>query len=114
MPNIICACGRSNPKGVRCPCKASRDAAYEAARGTATQRGYGHRWHIESQAWLKALGAPLCACGCGRQANMVDHRTPHKGNMTLFWDKTNWQPYHTSCNTRKANRSEGGWGNVRR
>lgn len=26
------------------------------------------------------------------QARVVDHIIPHKGNMQLFWDESNWQP----------------------
>src|SRR3989338_1364832 len=106
MPMIICACGRSNPKGVRCPCKVARDAAYEQARGSASERGYDARWRKESKAFLAALGAPLCACGCGRPADMVDHRIAHKGDMSVFWDRSNWQPMRRGCNSRKAVRSE--------
>lgn len=30
--------------------------------------------------------------------------------MALFWDRSNWQPMNIACNTRKAIRSEGGFG----
>ncbi len=41
---------------------------------------------------------------------MVDHRVAPKGDMTLFRDKSNWQPFNSSCNTRKAILSEGAFG----
>ena len=110
MVNVICACGVLTPKGTLCPCKARSAKSYEQQRGSASARGYDQRWRIESKAWLAALGAPLCACGCGRKANVVDHRVAHKGNQALFWDKTNWQPMAFSCNSRKAAKHEGGFG----
>lgn len=41
---------------------------------------------------------------------MVDHRIAPKGDMTLFWDRSNWQPFNVGCNSRKAIKSEGGFG----
>lgn len=41
---------------------------------------------------------------------MVDHRKAHKGDMRLFWDRSNWQPMARGCNSRKAVREEGGFG----
>ncbi len=52
----------------------------------------------------------MCACGCGRAANMVDHIVAHKRDMRLFWDRNNWQPYHDICNRRKAIKYEGAFG----
>ncbi|RWN72290.1 MAG: HNH endonuclease [Mesorhizobium sp.] len=41
---------------------------------------------------------------------MVDHKIAPKGDMRLFWDRTNWQPYNRGCNSRKNIKSEGGFG----
>jgi 5-methylcytosine-specific restriction protein A len=41
---------------------------------------------------------------------MVDHKVAHKGDMKLFWDRTNWQPMRRGCNSRKAILQEGGFG----
>ncbi|MDX8517965.1 HNH endonuclease [Mesorhizobium dulcispinae] len=106
----LCACGRVVPAGQMCVCASARKAASDAARPSARARGYTSKWSRESKAFLASLGSPLCACGCGRPANMVDHKVAPKGNMTLFWDRTNWQPYNSTCNTRKAIRHEGGFG----
>lgn len=114
MANTICPCGFSVPKGTKCPCRQrnakTRQAANDKARGSAADRGYTAEWTRESKAFLAALGAPLCACGCGRPADMVDHKVAPKGNMQLFWDRTNWQPYNRGCNSRKNIKSEGGFG----
>ncbi len=111
MPNRICPCGYSVPRGQKCPCQTKRTVerqrVNDAARGTPAQRGYDGRWAKESRSFLDSLGNPLCACGCGRPADMVDHKIAPKGDMRLFWDRANWQPYNQICNRRKAIRHEG-------
>jgi 5-methylcytosine-specific restriction endonuclease McrA len=92
-------------------CAATYKARAEAKRPTATQRGYSGKWQKESRAFLALPGHDRCACGCGRVANMVDHIKAPKGDMRLFWDRSNWQPMNVSCNTRKAIRCEGAFGN---
>lgn len=74
------------------------------ARKTATQRGYDGRWRKARARFLRAH--PLCA-GCQRDgkftaATVVDHITPHRGDMTLFWDMANWQPLCKKCHDRKT------------
>ena len=63
-------------------------------RGTAQERGYGARWQKARAAFLAAH--PLCV-NCKRNgrltpARVVDHIVPHRGDMSLFWDESNWQP----------------------
>ncbi|MGH6978064.1 MAG: HNH endonuclease signature motif containing protein [Brevundimonas sp.] len=49
----------------------------------------------------------LCRCGCGREADMIDHIKPHRGDMKLFWDRNNWQPLATSpCHASRKQRQE--------
>ncbi len=106
MPNAparACSCGRVVPSGERCRCRVARDRL----RPTAAARGYGAKWRRESAAWLAVH--PVCAY-CGRPAEMVDHRVPHKGDMRLFWDRANWVASCRSCNSRKCATSEGGFG----
>ena len=79
-------------------------------RPSSSARGYTGKWSRESKAWLAQPGRELCACGCGRKANMVDHKVPPKGDAVLFWRRSNWQPMHSSCNSRKNIREEGGFG----
>jgi len=33
--------------------------------------------------------------------------------MKKFWDRANWQPMNRRCNSRKAARLEGGFGNAK-
>lgn len=106
----ICSCGKVVPSGQRCACKKAQAKAYDAKRGSAASRGYTGSWRKASAAFLALPGNERCACGCGRVANMVDHRIAPKGDMELFWRRSNWQAFNVACNTRKAIRSEGGFG----
>lgn len=66
-------------------------------------------------AWQKARRAhlahePLCrACAqAGRTtaANTVDHIIPHRGNMELFWQRSNWQSLCATCSSGDKQRLE--------
>lgn len=99
-------------------CEAHRRALQretDARRGNSAQRGYGGKWRKEREAWLRAH--PLCECEqCqgGRvrvtPASVVDHRTPHRGDMRLFWDRKNWQSMSKACHDRKTATQDGGFG----
>lgn len=94
--------------GRRCPeCARARRDAFETKRPSARARGYSPAWDKASKAFLALPGNRTCACGCGREADVVDHVTAHKGDMRLFWDQSNWQPMARACNSRKAVRHEG-------
>jgi 5-methylcytosine-specific restriction enzyme A len=71
-------------------------------RPSATARGYDGKWRQESKAFLARPENRLCVCGCGRVADMVDHKIPHRGDMKLFWNRSNWQPMASSpCHNSK-------------
>ena len=57
------------------------------------------RWKRRRAAFLRAH--PLCrfceATSRVTLATLVDHKTPHKGDETLFWDQTNWQSLCKPC-----------------
>jgi len=110
MRRRICSCGALVTVGERCACKVQSRREADARRPSARERGYDTKWQKESKAFLESLSNPLCACGCGRKADMVDHKIAAKGDQRLFWDRSNWQPYNRICNTRKAIRCEGGFG----
>lgn len=39
---------------------------------------------------------------------MVDHIIPHRGDMKLFWDRSNWQPMASSpCHNSRKQSIEG-------
>lgn len=89
---------------------------YERERATAAQRGYGSRWRKASAAFLRAH--PLCQCDeCQegklrvRASVVTDHKVPHRGDMRLFWDSSNWQALSKTCHDAKTAREDGGFGN---
>jgi len=73
-------------------------------RGTANSRGYNYKWQKARKAYL--IANPLCvSCEAKNiltEATVVDHIVPHKGNMRLFWDQSNWQPLCKSCHDKKT------------
>ncbi|MEJ0097872.1 MAG: HNH endonuclease [Bauldia sp.] len=107
----VCGCGLKVVSGEPCPCERRRRAAAEHARPTARERGYDSKWQRESKAFLNEPQNRFCSCGCGRPADVVDHKVAHKGDKRLFWGRSNWQPMARACNSRKAVRYEGGFGN---
>jgi 5-methylcytosine-specific restriction enzyme A len=104
-PPRICSCSRIVPFGAVCVCRKAR----ERARPGARRRGYDTAWERASKAFLR--GNPRCACGCGRLADVVDHRIAHKGDMSLFWDRSNWAAMNARCHNRKTVQHDGGFGN---
>jgi 5-methylcytosine-specific restriction protein A len=78
-------------------------------RRTAAERGYDGRWRKERAGFL-ALN-PWCVTlgsGCTLIAELVDHVTPHRGDMGLFWNRSNWQPLCTHCHNVHKQREESG------
>ena len=57
------------------------------------------RWRRESKEFLKKY--PCCFI-CGKPSKITDHIIPHRGDVTLFWDQSNWQPMCWSCHSRKT------------
>jgi len=83
-------------------------------RGTSAERGYNARWRKARKMFLKRN--PLCE-ECKRNgkitpATVVDHIIPHKGDMNLFWDESNWQALCKTCHDRKTVIENGGFGNI--
>lgn len=71
---------------------------------------YGYKWQQARAGYLRKH--PLCA-HCRKQgritpATVVDHITPHKGDMSLFWDSKNWQPLCKACHDSWKQRLEKG------
>lgn len=93
----ICVCGVIVRAGDECRCQRQRRAAYERSRVSSTQRGYDSRWRKARATFLAKPENHLCKCGCGRTADVVDHVIPHRGDMKLFWDTSNWQPLAARC-----------------
>lgn len=103
----ICGCGHRVPKSIRCPCEARRDAErkarFDRTRPTSSGRGYTGTWEKARAEYLVAH--PWCR-RCGAKAQVVDHKTPHRGDQSLFWDRTNWQGLCTPCHSGAKQREE--------
>jgi 5-methylcytosine-specific restriction protein A len=87
----------------------------DARRGTAHQRGYSSAWRKARARFLREH--PVCVmcppAAPPHAATDVDHKIPHGGNQTLFWDETNWQPGCHAAHSAKTARENGGFGNAR-
>ncbi len=97
-PPRICGCGHIVAASTRCACQIKRDnerkEAFDRKRPTARERGYDSKWDQARKAFLGSH--PTCVM-CGDDAKVVDHIKPHRGDMKLFWSRSNWQPLCTRC-----------------
>jgi 5-methylcytosine-specific restriction endonuclease McrA len=97
----ICSCGKVVAYGVMCICQlqraAERKARFDATRPSARERGYDTKWQKARAEFLARPENRLCACGCGRPATIVHHKVPHKGDLKLFWRRSNWMPACQPC-----------------
>lgn len=81
--------------------------SWRSTKQTSAQRGYGYKWQQAREGWLRAH--PLCVMcdeidGRVTAATVVDHKVPHRGDMALFWDRSNWQSlcaHHHSANKQR-------------
>ncbi|MEO6269837.1 MAG: HNH endonuclease [Lautropia sp.] len=70
--------------------------SWRTDKRTTAERGYGTAWQKARLLFLQEH--PLCeACQQLRPprivpATVVDHRIPHRGDQTLFWDESLWTP----------------------
>lgn len=71
---------------------------------------YDYRWQRASKAFLAEN--PLCKClECVREsrireANVVDHDPPHRGDPVKFWDRSTWNPMNKACHDSYKQRFE--------
>ncbi len=90
--------------------------SWRSTKTKTADRGYGGAWQ---RARLRHLSSqPLCVM-CEQEqpsrvtvATVVDHRVPHRGDMSMFWDESNWQSlcahHHSSHKQRQESEEEGG------
>lgn len=82
--------------------------SWRTNKQTSAQRGYGYKWQKAREQHLREH--PLCVY-CERDgrvtaATVVDHKIPHRGDMTLFWDRSNWQSLCATHHSRDKQREE--------
>ena len=86
---------------------------HDRQRGSSAKRGYGYQWQKARARFLQSH--PLCVkCqekGRVTAATDVDHIVPHRGDMTLFWDESNWQALCHSHHSEKTASEDSGFGN---
>lgn len=82
--------------------------SWRTSEMTAADRGYGYRWQKARERFLMAN--PLCVMceveGRVKVAKVVDHKIPHRGDIVLFWDETNWQSLCASHHSADKQRQE--------
>lgn len=82
--------------------------SWRTSEQTSTQRGYGYKWQKAREGFLRSH--PLCvmcqAQGVVTAATVVDHKTPHRGDQALFWDRANWQSLCATHHSRDKQREE--------
>ena len=77
-----------------------KEPSWRHDKRKTSERGYGWAWQKARAAFLEEH--PLCEmcdkAGRVTAATVVDHKTPHRGDEAIFWDRSNWQaickPHH--------------------
>ena len=77
-------------------------------RGYSPGKRYGRAWKRIRDRYVHKH--PLCEqClkeGRYVKATVVDHVVPHRGDPTLFWDRSNWRGLCKSCHDKKTGRED--------
>ena len=98
-PPRICACGNRVPYGVQCQCQQrtarERRARHDQRRPSASARGYDSKWQLARAEFLRLH--PLCRHCNEAPATVVHHIIPHRGDLSLFWKRSNWMPVCKPC-----------------
>jgi 5-methylcytosine-specific restriction endonuclease McrA len=63
-------------------------------RPGARARGYDGKWDRERKAYL---AIHRTCTRCGAPATIVNHKTPHRGDRSLFWRRSNWEAVCQPC-----------------
>ena len=101
-PNLV-------PHGMKY-CKEHSSMHQGEDRPRANERGYNARWRKARKRYLTKH--PLCVeClkkdpPMYREATVVDHIRPHRGDPVLFWDESNWQALCKECHDLKTGLSD--------
>lgn len=79
--------------------------SWRGGKQGSTARGYSYKWQQARKGWLAKN--PLCVeckkAGRVKEATVVDHIIPHRGDKALFWDsERNWASLCGPCHTAKT------------
>ncbi len=111
MPNVICPCGYSVPKGTKCDCRQKASTARKAndeSHGSAASRGYDKDWFRLRASFLAAN--PIC-CVCGSRASHVDHIKSVREAPLLRLATSNLRSICGPCHSRRTARDQSqAWG----
>lgn len=85
-----------------------QSGGWRTSEQTSTRRGYGYKWQKARAQFLREH--PLCVMcqvqGLVTAATVVDHITPHRGDQSLFWRRSNWQGLCATHHSRDKQREE--------
>lgn len=104
-------CGRPVKGGY---CEACRAKGAARTEQSANHALYNYRWQRESKLYLQQH--PIAVDYFGEHngrvllAEVVDHKIPHRGDLKLFWDHSNWQGLTKADHDRKTALEDGGFG----
>lgn len=89
-----------------------RNGSKKANRKSPWSHLYDRRWSEYSKARLAQH--PLCVRSLAKgkivPAEVTDHIVPHRGDLTLFWDKNNHQSLSKEEHDLKTATEDGGFG----
>ena len=119
---------KSSLSGVPSQLQTIQPGSWRTNKQSSTARGYGYKWQQARAGYLVqhpfcayclrevgidyhqdavAIGLQCTAAGIGLPyASVVDHIEPHRGDMKLFWDSTNWQSLCATHHSRDKQREE--------
>lgn len=107
-PPHLCTCGEIVPYGIRCECQRradrERNARHDQRRPSARERGYDAKWDRERAAYL-TFHSTCLHCHM-RPATIVHHIIAHRGDRSLFWNRSNWMPVCQPCHDGPIQRRE--------
>ena len=102
----LCSCGRLVERGAVCECQVAarreRVAKADAARPSASERGYDHEW----AKLRKQMLAEYPTCDCGAPAVEVHHVISVRERPDLRLDPSNLQCLCRSCHSRITARTQ--------
>lgn len=89
----------------RAEAEARRKALLDQRRPSREARGYDRDWYRFRALFLK--DNPICCCGCGQPAQVVDHIQTIRERPDLRLVASNCRPMTKRCHDRHTARAQG-------